>query len=301
VDRTSQELQDKLNAAQGKHHANNVETAEEANLKLVPGAVTVKRASGNKHGLHRTSQELQDKLNAAQGKHTTAITSQEHVATTVAEVRQLPYHGLNRTQEEREAKMHATLLGRTSATVIRNDITGSPDATSRRAPDPPISAHDSDLSNDSQSQDPARVTELHWEDSNSSMPQDQRSHSDEENPIPATPQSLPTPSSRSPAYSLVRSPVSSSNQELVVARPVTEASTRNILQEAQQVDAVELENRARKEQKERECRRVGYCLIAIFLIVFAVTVGLVFGTRKLDVITSAPLCLPPWHHLQCHP
>jgi hypothetical protein len=87
--RTSQELQDKLDAAQGKHHANNVETAEEANLELVPGALT---APGNKHGLHRTSQELQDKLNAAQGKHTTAITSQEHVATTVAEVTQLPYH-----------------------------------------------------------------------------------------------------------------------------------------------------------------------------------------------------------------
>jgi hypothetical protein len=81
-----------MTVMQGKHHANNVETAEEANLKLVPGAVTVKRASGNKHGLHRTSQELQDKLNAAQGKHTTAITSQEHVATTVAEVTQLPYH-----------------------------------------------------------------------------------------------------------------------------------------------------------------------------------------------------------------
>jgi hypothetical protein len=65
--------------------------------------------------------------------------------------------------------------------------------------------------------------------------------------------------------------ISNSNNGLLEARLVTGESTMDILQEAEHVDLAELEKELErtsiKEQKERECHRVGCCIIA-FCVIF---------------------------------
>jgi hypothetical protein len=296
LNRTNQELQAKLDAVQGKHQPNRVAAIEGATAELVPGAGQFSKTPGNKHGLHRTNQELRAKLDVIQGHHA-PITSHADVAYTAAEEKPLQSRGLRRTPSEREAKMHAK-LGRTSATNINYDTDSQ--GTTTRAPEQPVSHH----CNDSQSQEQSRVTELNQEFNSSGQfvptaevpPLDQYIDSDEESHTPAIPQSQPTPSARSPTSSLVRVLDStSSNQGLVEARLVTNESTMNILQEAQQVDAQELamvlERTSIKEKKERECRRVGYCLISGSLVILAIFLGVGF-TRKPAIVTTAPTVSP---------
>jgi hypothetical protein len=113
---------------------------------------------------------------------------------------------------------------------------------------------------------------------------------------------LPLASGNHPPLDEEEDTVSSPNSSiasigLVEARAVTEESTMNmILQEAQQVDAnelaEELELTTIREQKERECRRVGYCIIAVALV--ALTISLVFGLgmRNPNIVTIAPTVSP---------
>jgi Leucine-rich repeat (LRR) protein len=89
------------------------------------------------------------------------------------------------------------------------------------------------------------------------------------------------------------------NSGLVEARAVTGQSSLNMmLLTAQQVDADELAEEqvlaAVKEQKERECHRVGYCIVAGTLVVLAISLGVLLGTRKLVkiTITNAPTLSP---------
>jgi hypothetical protein len=91
--------------------------------------------------------------------------------------------------------------------------------------------------------------------------------------------------------------ISLANAGLVEARVVTEESTRFLaLPKAQQVDdnklAAELQLTTIREQKEKECRRVGYCIITVSLAVLAISIGDGLGTRKVDISTTVPTVLP---------
>jgi hypothetical protein len=96
-----------------------------------------------------------------------------------------------------------------------------------------------------------------------------------------------------------------SNVGLVEARAVTEESTLTILQEAQEVDAYQLSKSLQKqaekdlkELKERQCHRIGYCLIAGSLIVISLSLGTGLGLRKVDTnaqslsLSMAPSSVP---------
>ena len=71
----------------------------------------------------------------------------------------------------------------------------------------------------------------------------------------------------------------------------------NVLQEAQKVDArdleEELENKALRKQEERRCFRVGCCLITVsLLVVIAVSLGVGLTRQKSDMVSLSPTMSP---------
>jgi hypothetical protein len=126
--RTKQDLQAKLGALQGtQQHANSVVATKEVNLKIEPGAVPFKRASGNGNGLKRTKQELQAKLGAMPGycrMNGGAATNQVNLNSmpVAIPVKRAPgkKHGLHRTNQEFRAKLDA-LRGTYTSIISRSD------------------------------------------------------------------------------------------------------------------------------------------------------------------------------------
>jgi hypothetical protein len=90
-----------------------------------------------------------------------------------------------------------------------------------------------------------------------------------------------------------------SNTGLVEARVVTEESTMNILQEAQQVDVDELGN-ALQQQQEKQCRRVFYALLVFAICVLAISLG-VTGVTLVTRRDRAPASDPPNVYLSMEP
>jgi Leucine-rich repeat (LRR) protein len=88
------------------------------------------------------------------------------------------------------------------------------------------------------------------------------------------------------------------SEGLVEARAVNQESTLNILQEAQEVDtnllAVALQTQAERKRKERQCRRIGYCLLAGSLVIISLSLGIGLGLNKGEstTYTTAPSMEP---------
>jgi hypothetical protein len=90
---------------------------------------------------------------------------------------------------------------------------------------------------------------------------------------------------------------STTDTGLVEARAVTEESIRNMsLETAEEVDDIELAKdlmlTSTREQEERECLKVGYCIITVSLLALAISLGIGLGMREVDIITAAPSMSP---------
>jgi Leucine-rich repeat (LRR) protein len=289
--RTPEEREAKMQALLGGNRA----TARNLPLGSAP----------NKHGLHRTPEELQAKLNAIRGKH--SATSQEAATSTVAQ--SLPHKGLHRTPEERAAKMQALLGGTRPAHRYISSYNGTQTNTDR-AQDPPDWINEAGISDEDQSQESSSiVADLNqdnssndgWLDPQAELPTVGQLVDSEENPTPGTTLSPPsqTPrTTRMPTGVMDTALTTTGNNDgLVEARAVMGESTMDMnLQTAQQVDsrvlANALELTTRREQQEKECRRWGYGIITVSLVVIGLSLGVGLGTRKPGIIATVPTVSP---------
>ena len=89
-------------------------------------------------------------------------------------------------------------------------------------------------------------------------------------------------------------PRQSSITNLAVAMPVTDDSTRDgmVMGEAQEVDPTLLQQEAERKQKEKLCRRVGFCFIVGSILILALSLGIGLGFRQPNSQTMAPSVSP---------
>jgi hypothetical protein len=315
--RTPEERQAKLDAASGKRTATSQDlpsstvaqslplkglhrTPEErqAKLKAITGGTSSTTrnfqldSACNKHGLHRTPEERQAKLDAARGKLN--ATSQDFPVSTVPQP--VPHQGLRRTSQERQAKMQA-VSGRTTSTVRKDNKNSVSQKNTGRAKDPPGWVKDSFILDEDNFQESLAVMADLNQDNDRS---DGRHSPTAEVPTVGqylesnTPGIAPPPTWQPPVTTRLHYGVmdtglatNGSNFGLVEARAVADEST--ILPRAQQVDANQLARNLEfttiREQKEKECLRVGYCIISVALVVLAISLGVGLGTRKSNMST----------------
>jgi hypothetical protein len=96
-----------------------------------------------------------------------------------------------------------------------------------------------------------------------------------------------TATAPAPDHDLVPTVRTTVDSNLVEARPVIEnLISQRDLQEARELDAEELERKAVKEQKEQQCRRIGYLVIAIAMLIIGISLG--FGLQPEITETAAP-------------
>jgi hypothetical protein len=323
--RSKEDLQAKLNAIQGKCTAtsqdlpasNVAQSLPRKGLRRTPEERTAKRpakstsasttamhlrldsAYKKRGGLRRTQDEIEAKLPSIRGKH---VTSNDLSTSALSQsLPHMPGKGLHRTPEERETKMQALLGSTRSSSAARKDngINGTPSST-RTTLDPPIWVNASDSLEEDQFQESSTIVAdlnqgTHGRAGLVYPPANLLAVSQYLNSVENRTSGRTASSqlaTRLPTSVLDMVPTTTgSNVGLVEARAVIEESTGHILQEAQQVDAyrlsISLENQAEKERKERQCRRIGYCLITGSLIVISLSLGIGLGLGKADTGNTA--------------
>jgi hypothetical protein len=315
-DRTTEAATAKHAAVSGTDSKGATPSSQSVGLHPSDGNVSSKPG----HGLRRSAQELQAKLQVARG--TTPCSPGTAPVPHSQNVTSKPYHGLHRTTEAAAAK-RAALGGTGPSTVESNalpdhakivrglqrtpqELEAKRTKVSRSRRVPLSVAVDADVQpRPPENEDHVRLLEdeeasildtennlepegtLHvsyYSDPEAqewSFESDSEAVSEDQTPEANVNQSSEPPPNPPPSTRVM------SDYGLVEARPVVESliSLRD-LQQARELDAEELERRAVKEQKEQQCRRIGYFIMAGAMLIIAISVG--FGLGPGVTETAAP-------------